>query len=355
MKSSIAKVDSNFILETEIVREGLKFFDVNNAPFTIHGVFYENGQFVRVPDAIAKSVSDGVHILSKHTAGGRVRFITDSPYVAIKALQKGSPDMAHMPPSGQAGFDLYETVDGKNVYLKSYMPAHNAKDGFEGVLDFSSGGEHILTLNFPLYFNVKELYVGIKEGSVLKKAPDYSLKCPIVYYGSSITQGGCASRPGNAYQGFLSRWYDADFINLGFSGSARGERAMAEYIAGLDMSVFVYDYDYNAPTSEHLLETHEDFYKIIRAAHPTVPVVFASRPKVALTADEKRRREIVYNTYKNALSRGENVYCVLGNELMKICGDEGTVDGCHPTDLGFFSMAKAFSLEFDKFINKVKK
>ena len=355
MTNGIEKIDSNFIIETKIVREGLKFFDAKNSPFTLHGIFYENGQYARLPDSVAKSVNDGVHILSKHTAGGRVRFVTDSPYIVIKALQKGSPDMAHMPPSGQAGFDLYETVDGECVYRKSYMPAHNAVDGFEGVFDLAGGRERIFTLNFPLYFNVKELYIGIREGSVLKKAPDYTISRPIVFYGSSITQGGCASRPGNAYQGFLSRWYDADFINLGFSGSAKGERAMAEYIAGLDMSAFVYDYDYNAPSPEHLLNTHDAFYKIVRAAHPTIPIVFASRPKVALTADEKRRSEIVRATYEAALSRGENVYHVFGSELMAVCGDEGTVDGCHPTDLGFFSMAKAFGVEFDKFIDKVKK
>ena len=348
--NGIEKVDSNFLLETKIERDGLKFLDIKSAPFTLHGIFYENGQYVRLADSVAKSVSKGVHILSKHTAGGRVRFVTDSPYVAIKVLQQGSPDMAHMPPSGQAGFDLYETVDGEQVYLKSYMPAYSAVDGFEGVFDFSSGTEHILTLNFPLYFNVKELYIGLREGSVLKKAPDYSVKVPIVYYGSSITQGGCASRPGNSYQGFLSRWYDADYINLGFSGSAKGEKEMAEYVSSLDMSAFVYDYDHNADNAEHLRRTHEPFYKIIREVHPDIPVVFMTRPKVFLSKAEKQNLEVIYETYSKALKRGENVYFVPGSELMELCADEGTVDGCHPTDLGFFSMAKRLKKEFDKFI-----
>ena len=351
---NISNVDKNFSISSAVLRDGIAFYDIKSEPFSIYGIFYENGQFVRLPDSTSKSISEGVHILSKHTAGGRVRFVTDSPYVAIKAVQKGKAGMAHMPPSGQSGFDLYEKREGKERYLKTYIPSEASRDGFEGVYDFSTAGEHILTLNFPLYFNLCELYIGIKEGSVLRKAPEYSVKTPIVYYGSSITQGGCASRPGTSYQGFLSRWYDADYINLGFSGNAKGEKTMAEYIAGLDMSAFVYDYDYNAPTSEHLLNTHEAFYKIIRGAHPGIPILFASRPKVALTQDEKKRSEIVRATYEAAISRGENVYYVPGSELMELCADEGTVDGCHPTDLGFFSMAKRLQKEFDKFIDSLR-
>ena len=351
---NISNVDKNFSISSAVLRDSIAFYDIKSEPFSLHGVLYENGQFVRLPDSTSKSISEGVHILSKHTAGGRVRFVTDSPYVAIKAVQKGKAGMAHMALCGQSGFDLYEKREGKERYLKTYIPSEASRDGFEGVYDFSTAGEHILTLNFPLYFNLCELYIGIKEGSVLRKAPEYSVKTPIVYYGSSITQGGCASRPGTSYQGFLSRWYDADYINLGFSGNAKGEKTMAEYIAGLDMSAFVYDYDHNADSPEHLLNTHEPFYRIIREAHPDIPIVFMSRPKIFLTKVEKENREVIYETYRKALQNGENVYYVSGSELMELCADEGTVDGCHPTDLGFFSMAKRLQKEFDKFIDSLK-
>jgi len=350
---NISKIDKNFDVSDEISREGIAFYDIKCEPFSVHGVFYENGAYVRMPDSVAASVSDGVRILAKNTAGGRVRFITDSPYIAVKAVQKGRPDMSHMPATGQAGIDLYENINGEEIFSKTFIP--ESKDGgFERIYDFSTSGEHNVTLNLPLYFNLCELYIGLKKGSSVKKAPDYSVKVPIVYYGSSITQGGCASRPGNSYQGFLSRWYDADYINLGFSGNAKGEDNMAEYIASLDMSCFVYDYDHNAPSARHLELTHEKFYKIIRAAHPDIPILFMSRPKIYLTEDEKLRSDIVYKTYRAALSRGENVYHIFSNELMELSGDEGTVDGCHPTDLGFFSMAKRIKLEFDKFIDKIR-
>ena len=350
----IAKIDKNFKLETEIEREGLTFYDIKNEPFSIHGLIREDGAYVRMPSEAAARVSEGVRCGVKSTAGGRVRFITDSPYIAISTVQNGKPGMSHMPASGQAGFDVYEKADGEDVYVKSFIYPADKCGGFEGVVDFMRDGEHTITINFPLYFNVQEVYVGIKEGSTLKKAPKYTVDCPIVFYGSSITQGGCASRPGNSYQGFISRLYDADYINLGFSGNAKGEDAMAEYIAGLDMSAFIYDYDHNAPTANHLRETHERFYKIIRKAHPDIPVVFMSRPKIYPDREEEEQRAIVYETYKRALQRGENVYHIFGNELMELCQNEGTVDACHPTDLGFFSMAKRLSVEIDKFIYKVK-
>jgi hypothetical protein len=108
------------------------------------------------------------------------------------------------------------------------------------------------------------------------------------------------------------------------------------------MSIFVYDYDHNAPSVEHLMGTHEKMFKTIRQAHPDLPVIIMSRPKYFLTDDEKQRKEIIEKTYKNAIASGDrNVYFIDGEKLTGLCKDSGTVDNCHPTDFGFFSMAKA--------------
>ena len=350
----IEKIDKNLKVETNIEKSDIVFFDIKEEPFSVHGGFYENGQWVRMPDAVAMTVNKGVYNLSKCTAGIRVRFTTDSPYVAIHTKQLGEVGMSHMPPSGQYGFDLYEERDGREIYLKSFIPPLSLDGGYESVIDFPCSGEHTVTINFPLYFNVHELYIGLSEGCSLRKADDYRIKKPVVFYGSSITQGGCASRPGNSYQNFLSRRYGCDFINLGFSGNAKGEDTMAEYIASLDMSVFVYDYDHNAPDPEHLIRTHERFYKTVRKAHPDIPIIFMSRPKLFLTEQDERMRDIVYSNYLSALGRGENVYHVFGCELMDMTENDGTVDGSHPNDLGFFSMAKRLEVEFDKFIEGLK-
>ncbi len=209
-------------------------------------------------------------------------------------------------------------------------------------MDFGCSAMRDITIHFPLYSNVDKLYIGLADGAVIEQPAPYQIRKPIVYYGSSITQGGCASRPGTSYQGFVSREIDADYLNLGFSGNARAEEEMAKYIGSLDMSLFVYDYDHNAPSVEHLKNTHERMFLEIRERHPGLPVVMMSRPKLYLSEEELARLEIIKATYENALARGDNnVYLIDGRELMAWAGNEGTVDTCHPTDLGFLSMAKA--------------
>jgi hypothetical protein len=107
------------------------------------------------------------------------------------------------------------------------------------------------------------------------------------------------------------------------------------------MSLFVYDYDHNAPDVEHLEATHERMFKTIREKNPDLPIIMMSRPKLHLDTHELKRLEIIKKTYDNAIANGDkNAYFIDGRDLCKVCGNEGTVDGCHPTDLGFFSMAK---------------
>ena len=170
----------------------------------------------------------------------------------------------------------------------------------------------------------------------------YALEKPVLYYGSSITQGGCASRPGNAYQAMISRRLDADFINLGFSGNAKAETVMCEYLASLDASVFVCEYDHNAPNADHLAKTHRPLYETYRAAHPDVPIVFVTKPDFHPGTEDERRRRIVIDTYEYALSVGDRkVSFVDGAHLFDgPFADSCTVDGCHPNDLGFFRMAQ---------------
>lgn len=348
----IEEIDSNFQLETQIKREGLRFLNVTEKPFTVHGLIRISDRWVRMPLDIAEKVNPGVYQLAKNTAGGRVRFTTDSPYVAIKSVQPPAGTMPHMPLTGHAGFDLY--IDSE--YCRSFVPPATLQtgNGYESVIDITPEQKagvalHTFTINFPLYHGVYELYVGLKEGSTIVKAPDYSVNVPMVFYGSSVTQGGCASRPGTCYQGWLSRWFDADYINLGFSGSARGEDEIADYISGLPMSAFIYDYDYNSPTYDTLVATHERMLRKIRAAHPYIPIICASRPRILINSDERARRKLIKNNVDRLISEGDkNISFVSGADLLRVGGVEGTVDYCHPTDLGFYSMALRFAEELEK-------
>lgn len=357
MEKNIAEIDKNLVIETEFEREGLVFKNSLDAPFKIYGVYHDGKQFRRLPQDVADATSEGVGRLSRNTAGGRIRFITDSPYLAIKVILPHTTFFSHMPLAGVAGFDLYVKENGRYTSKKTFLPPYNFEDSYEGVYDFTGEAcERDITLNFPLYNQVYQLYIGIKEGSVLKAAPDYKYDKPIVYYGSSITQGGCASRPGNAYQGIITRKFDVDHVNLGFSGNGKAEKPIVDYIAGLDMKVFVMDYDHNAPTVEYYAQTHEPMFKAIREKNPTLPIVIMTRPKskYALNDSEYERIKIARTTYENALAAGdENVYFIPGYELMDgIADDEGCVDMTHPTDLGFYAMAKRLAPELEKIFAK---
>lgn len=336
--SDISKIDKNFKVETKVEREGVKFYSIDEAPFRIYGVYRENDIYRRMPENVAKSVSEGVYGLHWHTAGGRVRFVTDSKFIAINAKLNNLGKMSHFPLTGSIGFDMYNG----DTYVNTFTPPFDIEDGYESSFEFGENSKRVITINFPLYSGVTELYIGLDGGSLLEEAPEYVNQKPVVYYGSSITQGGCASRPGSTYQAIISRYFNYDYINLGFSGSAKAEDEIIDYIKNLDMSMFVYDYDHNAPTVEHLSATHEKMFKAIRECHPDMPIIMMSRPQHIQIKYVTDRRAIVENTYKNAIASGDkNVYFIDGLALTELCGNEGTVDNCHPTDYGFASMAQA--------------
>lgn len=339
--NDISAIDPNFKIETQINKSDIKFYNINESPFEINGVFYADGKYRRLPESVAKSVSAGVLALHTNTAGGRVRFKTDSPYVAMHAKMPNIGKMSHFALTGSAGFDLYVRDDGQR-YISTFMPPFFIENGYESVIELGHSEMREIMINFPLYSEVSALYIGISAKASVCPPEPYRIQKPIVYYGSSVTQGGCASRPGCSYQSILSRRFDCNYINLGFSGNAKAEDEIAEYISNLEMSVFVYDYDYNAPTVEHLAKTHQKMFQLIRAKNPDLPIIMMSRPKYYLTKEDEMRLEIIKSTYNSAKENGDNyVYLIEGGTLMQMAGNDGTVDGIHPNDFGFASMAAA--------------
>lgn len=358
MKNSIESIDKNLRVESSLQEPDLKFYDVRNEPFDIYGLYKPQDEpvFKRLPDHIASSVNDGVAILAKHTAGGRVRFTTDSSYVAIKAIMPEITHFSHMTLAGTSGFDLYLDEGGRGSYVGTFMPPYDMKDGYESIIHFSTKEKRSLTIHFPLYNSLNSLYIGLQADASIEQGAKYMYSKPILYYGSSITQGGCASRPGNSYQNIISAKLSCDHINLGFSGSAKGEDEIAQYIAGLDFSVFVCDYDHNAPSYEHLRDTHSRLFLTIREKHPKTPIILLSRPD--FDADPKQnslRRDIIYKTYMNALGKADdNVFFIDGERLfMNANRDACTVDGCHPNDAGFVRMAQVIAERISSILGKI--
>ena len=346
----ITKIDKNFKVGNTLNIEGIRFYSCLEKPFSLHGIEHDGNMFYRMPLCVASKVNEGVKNLCSHTAGGRVRFKTNSPYVAISVKYAGVCKMPHFAFCGSIGFDLY----ADNTYVSTYSPSVDITDTYEGVIHLGNSEMREITINFPLYSSVNMLYIGLDESAIIDDPAPYKNATPSVFYGSSITQGGCASRPGTCYQAHVSRYFDLDYINLGFAGSALGEDEMADYIKGLEMSAFFYDYDHNAPNVEHLLSTHEKMFLKIREQNPDLPIICMSRPLKNRNCDDNRRMEIIKATYENALARGDkNVYFLDGDDLTALCGNEGTVDNCHPTDYGFASMADAIIKLCEK--NKIYK
>ena len=365
------KIDSTYPTEKVFEQENVAFLDVREEPFQIYGLYEpkKGDEFIRLPIEVAKNTNEGVLENAYHTAGGRVRFATDSPFLAVRAKIKKMTRFPHMPRTGTSGFDLYEHgMNGRDYYVLTFTPMEDEPGWGKAIhSDYveqehiwvslrptkTDGKLHYYTIHFPLYNDLVSLEIGVEAGCEVLPGADYAPIPPVVYYGSSITQGGCASRPGNAYQNIISARNNIDHINLGFSGSARGEEIMAEYIAGLKMSVLVMDYDANAPSPEHLEKTHERFFQIIREKNPELPVIFVTIPRAPVNEMFIRRRSIIYNTFRRAFDSGDrNVsfldgYSLFDAEYYDVC----TVDGVHPNDAGFVGMAKVIGNELSRVLN----
>ncbi len=323
--------------------EDFDFYDPLKEPFSLHGLMVqEDGAFRRMPWEVAHKVSPKLYSLSSHTSGGRLRFVTDADRLALKVSIERVDARSIMSLQGSLGFDVYLEKDGKETFLTSVLPPIDLVDGYFRDVPLPAGEKQI-TLYFPLYNDVKSLSVGLSCGASLKKAAPYEKTIPILFYGSSITQGACASRPGLAYPAQIARKLRSDFINLGFAGACKGEKVMAEYLATIPCSVFVLDYDHNSPGPEFLQETHYGVYKAYREKNPDTPIVMVTRPASDPTIPKViGRRRVVMETYLRALSEGDQkVFFVDGFELQD---DEDrmdcTVDGTHPNDYGFHRMAK---------------
>lgn len=341
----IETIDRNF----QIAKVGsldVRYCNALEEPFALEGFPWRDPGMVfnRLPASFTeKEVNKGALSLSRHTTGGAIRFRTDSPCIALRAALAFSTDMNHMPRAGSAGFDLYRGAGREIQYAKTAQPGRDQKILEALLVNGARAQMADWTLYLPLYGAASQIEIGIIPEAKLEKPTAHAVRDPILFYGSSITQGGCASRPGNAYTTMLCREVDVPQVNLGFSGSGKGEKAVAEAIAGLNLAAFVMDYDHNAPTPEHLKNTHEKFFKIIRLKNPGLPVVFMSRCDFKSSKLDIERRDIIRQTFNNAVENGDrNVWFVDGETLFGTeHRDACTVDGCHPNDLGFYRMFRA--------------
>lgn len=339
----ISKIDKNLEVKTNINKDDIIWLDASQKPFVVYGAV-STEPYLRIPLDIADKVSPAIIALAKNTAGIRLRFKTNSPYIAIHCIRNGGSLFSHMPVLGKSGFDLFSLSENSKSqnFVKAFVPPIDNTKGYTSCVDVK-GDMTDYILNFPLYDDVDKLYIGVKKGSEFEEPATYTNELPVVFYGSSITQGGCASRPGNCYQNFLSRSLDMDYINLGFSGNGVAQEEIVNYMASLNMAAFVSDYDHNSPSPKHLGETNYSMYLAVREKNPDIPYVMISRPDYNIgSLSDDMRRNVISESFCKAVAAGDrNVYFIDGATLF--AGDEWqacTVDGCHPNDLGFYRFAK---------------
>lgn len=342
----VKDVDKRLVFSSELTEKDIDIYSALDDRFTAYGITkpQKDGElYYRLPKEVAKTVSESVLSIHSQTAGGRIRFATDSDYIAIHAKMDNPWKLANMPLSSTAGFDLYRTEDGIQKHIKAFIPSPDIVDEFSAEFKLTEKKMYEYTLYLPIFAGIYELDIVLKKGASLKKASGYKYKTPVVFYGSSITHGACVSRPGIAYSSIISQKLDCDYLNLGFCGSAKAEKEMAEYIASLDMSVFVYDYDYNAESYEELDAHHEKMFKIIREKQPELPIICVSKPDYSYDPVENEKRlKCILRTVNNSIANGDkNVYFVSGNSFFDELPvrEYAFVDGCHPNDIGNWCMA----------------
>ncbi len=342
----LSELDKNFEYRN-LTRSDLVWYDRYCEAFQFDGC-QDLKHFHRIAEEDLARLPEGIS-QGYPSSGIRLRFRSDANFIAVRANDWIRADMPIMPRSGSHGFDLYEGRDGsipRLIYAYKPMDENDPcliRDGFE-VRDAEPGVLMDFELNFPLYNGVLDFFLGVPAGSRIEPPLPLRKDKPVVFYGSSITQGASASRPGNCYTTMLARNLQVPHLNLGFSGRAKGEPEMARYIASLPMSAFVMDYDHNADTPEYLAATHEPFFKIIREAQPELPILMLSRPNIEINpAEAAANYATVRRTYENARAAGDcKVFLIDGHTLFgSDQRDACTVDTCHPTDLGFYRMYSA--------------
>lgn len=341
MPQKIENIDPNFRPQANTAEDGFRFrplWEWENV--VTDGLF--PGTFCRIdPAALPRIPSEGVRRLVWNTAGGRVRFRVPGGRFFVRMMLRFGNDMSHMPRSGSGGLDVYCGSGFGRTFCAALRPVTGEPELVAGEIRLPAGEEEAL-LHLPLYDGLEWLELGFPEGVAPQRPAPYRVEKPVVFYGSSITQGGCASRPGNSYLAMISRMLDCNFHSLGFSGNAKGELEVAEYIAGMQMSAFVYDYDHNAPDAEWLARTHLPFLQKILAAQPELPVVLVSKPDFdnGSRAENSARRDVILRSFLWARENGYRAEFVDGASLFSgpLSGD-CTVDRCHPNDLGFSRMA----------------
>jgi len=285
---------------------------------------------------------EGIFDAGRQTAGVRLRLRTDTSSLGLRARYFGYDTYPNLTRFNLQGMVVY--VDG--TCWSARVPAVEAGEAEVSMFEGVSRAMREVCIYLPLYGPVDVLGIGVDEGARFEPPTPFAVPKPVVFYGTSITQGGCASRPGLSYQGMLARELNIDYANFGFSGRGRCEREVAVALAEIETSCFVLDVGQNNGVPD-LRERFAPFLEVLREAQPKTPVL-ATTPifynaelwsEVDIREVEERR-DIIRSTVRARHEAGDRrVFLLEARDYLGPDFTEGAVDGGHPNDLGFARMA----------------
>lgn len=322
----------------------LVYHDARQFPLLGSVVPVEEG-YTRFPDSLKTQVKrELLYTLGTNTAGMSIRFSTDATALSAKWVSTQELEMNHMTPVGIRGLDLY-TLDDNNewTFVSSVRPTVNKKASQYSIVSGMERKMREYLLYMPLYDGIDSLYIGVDSMAIIEM-PKVDLprrEKPIVVYGTSITQGACASRPGMAYTNILERELNREFYNFGFSGNGQLDMEVAPLLASIDAGLYIFDCLPNN-TAPQLKERLAPFYRYLREQRPDVPILFIESPLFPIMRFNEgtakaitEKNEVLKEFYKKLKKEGaKNIYYMDAEEIMG-GNTEFTVDNYHFTDLGF--------------------
>lgn len=316
-----------------------------------------SSRYSRIPASFEKVSRHDIWYIGRASAGLYLRFRTDSKNISAKWTSTFKEAMNHQALCGTRGLDLYALEKDGWHYVGTARPDPTGKSSTADFIRCMDGKEREYMMHLSLYDGIDSLFIGIDEGSSFREPQTESpvRSKPIVFYGTSVDQGGCASRPGKCISSIMARKMNREVINMGFSGNAKLDLEVAEYIAAVkDPGAYILDYGANS-SYEDMLARDRKFYDIIRNAHPDVPIIIINIRKHptanynVVTAEEVSRKEARISEFFSSLKKGgdRNVY-LIPSSLITCANDDITVDGIHPSDDGMVFTADVIS----KYMNR---
>ncbi|MEA4822781.1 MAG: SGNH/GDSL hydrolase family protein [Clostridiaceae bacterium] len=330
-----------------------RWYSPTIAPFVLEGFpfFQKEGLYRRLSVNPPYTLPSGVETLAWHTAGGQIRFRATFRTLRIHAALLGSNNMDHMPATGQCGFDVYLAETGAPRYYATARFDPRADYYESPLVELPATQTLEVVINFPLYQGVREVRLGFDADAAVAAPTPRALPGRIVVYGTSITQGGCATRPGMAYTNILSRRLNAEVVNLGFSGSGQCEPEAAYAVRDVEkIALYIHDAEANVGSFEDIASRYPRFLRIFRETHPDTPILIPTKIPYAkelfhpeMRTNRLRKKELQRSIVEQFCAEGdENIYFLDGETLYPGCFEEYAVDGVHATDLGFLKMAEGF-------------